>query len=218
MPKIFENLATWAQLVGMKANTVAQVDGIFLASNRPHQNAIFRQIIEEALSLIREHDAHRHARIVQHLQWICNAYLVPPADGMFCRGNRACVINFRRLPGFDNNLIAAIYAVILVHESTHAVIESRGIPYRDENRARIERLCFAEQNRFAARLSAADPMKYPTRILQIKFDERLYRKKGFSWLSLVASMVEAEPHHAADGSQPFSSGPTREPFSAGSHR
>jgi len=52
------------------------------------------------------------------------------------------------------------------------VIESRGIKLTTDNRVRIERLCTAEQNRFAAKLSAYDPTRYPPELLQDKFDAR----------------------------------------------
>jgi hypothetical protein len=39
-----------------------------------------------------------------------------------------------------------------VHESTHGVLRSRGIPYTPENRNQIERLCTAEEARFARHL------------------------------------------------------------------
>src|SRR5882724_1139121 len=199
MLKIFDSLADWMQLQGMKANTIAHIDGISLASNRPHQNGVFKQIIEGALSLVRKHDPRRYARITQHFRWILNAYLVGPMDGMFVSSTRTCVINFGWLPGANHDLLEAMYAGILVHESTHAVLEFRGIRSEDENRLRIERLCFEEQNRFIARLAAADPVRFPRRVLHIKFDDHLYKqfynnplRRGFSLLSRLASITALE--------------------------
>jgi hypothetical protein len=66
---------------------------------------------------------------------------------------------------------------MLVHEATHGVIESRGIELASENRVRVERLCTAEQNRFAAKLSAYDPVRYPRTLLHFDFDERYWESE-----------------------------------------
>jgi len=49
------------------------------------------------------------------------------------------------------------YACVLVHEATHGVICSRGIPYSRELRSRIERLCVTEEQRFLIHLTITHP-------------------------------------------------------------
>jgi hypothetical protein len=88
---------------------------------------------------------------------------------------RACSIEFFTIPDVSEDILAAGHACFLVHEATHGVIESRGIQYDGLNRVRIERLCLAEQNRFAARLAAADPERYPLNLLHMDFDESYWK-------------------------------------------
>jgi hypothetical protein len=50
----------------------------------------------------------------------------------------------------------ALMASIIVHESTHGHLFSRRIPYNVETRSRVERICVAEQQRFAEKLHQSD--------------------------------------------------------------
>ena len=60
------------------------------------------------------------------------------------------------------------FATVLVHEATHAVLESRSIKYTPEFRSRIEKLCVTEENRFLKRLALTCPD------LVEKFGQRKY--------------------------------------------
>jgi hypothetical protein len=51
------------------------------------------------------------------------------------------------------------------------VIAARGIAYSERNRDRMERLCTAEQNRFAVKLAAHDPERYPAELLRFDFND-----------------------------------------------
>ena len=57
----------------------------------------------------------------------------------------------------DSEMNAAYFAKVLVHESTHGVVASRGIRYAPELRLRIEKLCVTEENRFLNRLALTHP-------------------------------------------------------------
>lgn len=199
MFKFLHKLADRMQLLGMQQNEIARVDGISLATIRLKQKQVFQKTLEESLRLIRKHDPRRYARLIKHFRWIFNSPLRKGMEAMFCSSTQSCVIDFHWLPGADHDLMAAFYACILVHESTHAIIESRGIQYRGEERRRIEGLCFAEQNRFAARLSAAEPDKYPARLLHINFDDTFWKSfylgrvtRGMSKLSRLVAKAKAE--------------------------
>ncbi len=82
---------------------------------------------------------------------------------------RACNVEFTETLGPDEDTSVARYACLLVHEATHGVIESRGVTISKENQIRIERLCMTEQNRFATRLTAADPERFPRELLHLDF-------------------------------------------------
>ena len=122
----FDKLTDRMQLWGTQQNEIARIDGISLANNRPHQKLIFQQTMEDSLRLVREHDPRRYARITKHFRWIYNCILRKGMDGMYCSSIRTCVVNFRWMPGADNDLMAAFYACILVHESTHGLIRAWG--------------------------------------------------------------------------------------------
>lgn len=90
-------------------------------------------------------------------------------------GNRVCNIELPHIPGLDQSVLAAWCGCLLVHEATHGVIGSRGIVNDEETCSRIERLCMAEQNRFAAKLVKLDPDRYPARLLYFDYDEKYWR-------------------------------------------
>ena len=156
-------------LWGLRGNEVARFDGIGLADLRKDGDS-FRPTIEDALRLIREHDARRYARIRCFIHWIVNRMDSKGSGAGYDFSIRTCNIEFYAdIPGFPREALAALYACILIHESTHGLIESRGIKYHGHDRARIERSCVQEQNRFAAKLVARDPVRYPSRLLLVDF-------------------------------------------------
>jgi hypothetical protein len=87
---------------------------------------------------------------------------------------RTVFLQFDEVPDLHPDVVIAIYACVLVHEATHGAIESRGIEMSMGNGLRIEHLCNTEQNRFAARLSAQDPERYPAKLLHFNADERYW--------------------------------------------
>src|SRR5260221_14466382 len=66
---------------------------------------------------------------------------------------RLCVISpeyFQRHTSDGEEAAAAI-----IHELTHARLDALGFDYREERRARIERICFRASRRFLERLPAS---------------------------------------------------------------
>jgi hypothetical protein len=105
---------------------------------------------QEALDLIRRHDPRRFRRIQSRLRYIVNKELF--SGGEYDRRLHACHIDFERLDFAANHEWCLLwYASALVHEATHGVIASKGVPYDDNTRARIERLCHTEEKRFVLR-------------------------------------------------------------------
>jgi hypothetical protein len=76
------------------------------------------------------------------------------------------------MPYVDHAFSVAFHACFLVHEATHGEVSARGIRMTPEFRSKVERLCVAEQNRFAARLTRMDPERYPPDLLRFEFNEK----------------------------------------------
>lgn len=185
LPKIVDRAILWVA----RRNEVGLLDGIRLADMRDRGDA-FCDTMLNSLRLVREHDPRRYARIKCFIHWIINAPTTLSARYDF--SIRTCFIEFYdEIPGLTPRGLASLYATILIHESTHGLIESKGIEYEGDRRARIEHACTKEQNRFAARLVALDPAQYPKQDLLQDFDPSQWQEewdksrllRGFSILS-----------------------------------
>ena len=179
MPRLLDKLVDRMMLWSMRKGEGGRFDGIGLVDNRGHDDS-FLQVMQCSLRLIQEHDARRYARIKRHISWIVNQ-VCNALGGQYQPSIRACFLQFDPAPDLSRDVVIAFWACMLVHEATHGVIETRGIKMRTENRVRIERLCTAEQNRFATRLTGHDPARYPAVLLQHKFDAGYWEpewKKG----------------------------------------
>ena len=163
MRRYLDKLAWRVLLWEIEGNQVGRFDGIGLAHLRWRDDSqeSFRKMMEEALRLVREYDPRRYSRIKRNIKWIVNRVTDGPMGAEYFYKVRTCNIEFTAIPDLAPQIAAAFWAVILVHEATHGVFESRGIPYIAKNRVRIERLCTTEQNRFAAHLRASDPSRFP---------------------------------------------------------
>ena len=179
MPTFLDKLVDQMMLWSMRGSETGRIDGIGLADFRGHGSS-FTQVIQSSLRLIQEQDSRRYARVKQHISWIVNQ--VNSALGAQYQPRiRTLFLQFDEARDLQPDVVIAFYACILIHEATHGVMESRGIGMSTDNRVRIERLCTSEQNRFAARLSAHDPERYPPALLDFHDDERYWAsewKKG----------------------------------------
>ena len=153
----------------LRCMSATHVDSIRIVDVRKRGDS-FEHTIAAALQLVREHDPRRYKRITRHINWIVNEF--SHSQGLEYNPRiRVCSVEFCEPEGVNQELLAAVYACSLVHEATHGVISDREIPYDGEDRRRIERLCVAEQNRFASRLAQADPVRFPLELLRMGFDE-----------------------------------------------
>jgi hypothetical protein len=199
MFKFYEKFLNRTLLSSLKGSEVGQIDGIVLFDAR-NRGDRFRPIIENALQLIRQHDPRRYARVVRYISRIVNIVLPRGTGSRYDFGLRAVYVEFGEwkfgewttdLPlwAHDDELIA-YYACLLVQESTIGVVKSRGMERTSANRIRIKRLCLAEVNRFAARLTAADPVSYPSERLHAFLDENdYYKPKNRGPLKRVSSSL-----------------------------
>lgn len=181
-------------LLGLIGSEVGQVDGIVLLDAR-NRGDRFQTIIKSALHLIRQHDPRRYARVVRYISRIVNIVLPRGTGSQYDVGPRAVYLEFAEwttdLPPWahDDNLIA-YYACVLIQEATKAVVKTREMEITSANQIRIRRLCRTEMNRFAARLTTADPVSYPRERLHAFFDERDYcRPKKRGRLKRVSSLL-----------------------------
>ena len=174
LDKLVERMGLWA----ITRNEVGRFDGIGLAHLRWRDDSreLFRETILAALRLIQERDPRRYARVKRHLKWITNAVSNTLGAG-YDHTIHACNLELQDLREVSYEVHVAFHACTVVHEATHGVIEARRIPYTEKNRIRIERLCTAEQNRFAGRLSAHAPEHYPARLLQVVFDKEAWHEE-----------------------------------------
>src|SRR6266446_485508 len=205
-----DRLILWAA----RGSVVGCFDGIRIADVKKRDS--FKRTIEQALSLVRQHDPRRYARITRFIHWIVNH----PTPGQSIDYNdriRLCTVEFVKIPGLNQETLAAFYAVCLVHESTHGLVDSRDIPYEKENRARIERLCVTEQNRFASKLAAADPARYPVELLHVDFQASWWKEAwtGSRLKTGLSLLRRALSGHSAELCAPPNGGPATRPGNSG---
>jgi hypothetical protein len=157
MAKILQHLVNRGYLWVQKRNEVARFEGIVLADVRrksPH----FKNILLEALQLIRDYDPRRFARVQRHIGWIVNCRLELNKNAEYNCETRTCNIDFTEPKDEEDRVWSAMhYSRTLIHEATHAALISQGIAYTAELRARIEKLCITEEKRFLRRISRLRP-------------------------------------------------------------
>src|SRR5260370_39957378 len=201
MVKIRKTLGDRMLLFAMRRCVVGDFNGIALVDLRNGKHAeSFKPTIEHSLRLIRDHDRRRFAIITRYFRSIVNQMNGTGSIAEYNERILACSIEFVPMADVDQSYVTAAYACLLIHEATHGLIALRGIGYDGQNRARIERLCTAEHNRFAARLASSDPAKYQAQALEENFDpanlERMWSAGRFrqclSFLSRCLSDSKAE--------------------------
>ena len=134
------------------ASIVAEHHGIRLCdvNNNPNDDAPFTLRTKQALDLIMEVDKRRFIRLQRTIRYIVNKELFSGGAYLPCG---ACAIDFGRYR-FDRNESLALFqmAGLIVHESTHGLLESMNIPRLRRRWVQVERICRSEENRFLKRL------------------------------------------------------------------
>ena len=104
-----------------------------------------------AIKLVEQYDERRFRRIQRYIDFIVNTECDSPAN--YSSVTRACKVDMRVFPYHERSpWYRILYAGILVHEATHGWIAARGIPYSEQYRLRIERLCHLEERRFLTKI------------------------------------------------------------------
>lgn len=152
---------------------------IHLASISPDQGKQFFPFVKNALRLIETYDPRGYHHMVRQVRYIADSYTMY-GGGTWGHNERVITVNFTgyRVASWfhpDYDFAIAQLACTLIHEMTHGRVSSRGIRYRGNDRIRIERLCFQEEQRFAARLQAQGyATEYPLESLAPPFEETVY--------------------------------------------
>jgi hypothetical protein len=129
--------------------------GIVIAEFGPEEglDPLFVPKTKEALDYLAELDPRRFRRVQSEIRAIVksgsNRYL-----GSYVRPPRVCMINFSSL-SYDkgSKFSRKLYVCTLVHEATHGLIDSKGIPTNGKNRSRKECLCVEEEIRVARKFN-----------------------------------------------------------------
>ena len=106
------------------------------------------KLVDRALAVVESHSPALLRRMRRNLR----AIVIVRTRTEYAEGRRLCLLNFLEL---DSGSPAEV-ALSLAHETTHAVIEAAGIPYRKEKRSRIERACVRAELRLATRIGDAE--------------------------------------------------------------
>jgi hypothetical protein len=128
-------------------STARHVDGIWIGSWRTPEDLTR---VELALLLVKQHSPLHYSRIISDLEriWI---FLLPDGLAEYKHSLKACVLDERYVA--DSATSVEQIASTIVHEATHARLERYGIRYQEDQRARIEAICFRRELALAVRLS-----------------------------------------------------------------
>jgi hypothetical protein len=135
----------------------------------------FRQTFAAALKGLKAKDPRRFRRICQYIKGIV-ALPIGHVQAGYIEQLQVCAVRFEPPPSKEKLPKWAIwYASILVHEATHGLIHARGIPYDEQHRERIERLCYKEENRFFKRIGVKPESLAKLEKLK-SFDSKAYQR------------------------------------------
>jgi hypothetical protein len=112
--------------------------------------------VEEALHLIKRHDALNYSRVRRHLDRIWVA-VIPSAGAHYNLSLNACVLDERYV--LEEGTTIAKIASAIVHEATHARLDGWGVAYLEEKRTRIEAICRRRELNFLAKVPGSGPLQ-----------------------------------------------------------
>ena len=128
-------------------------EGIPLAIGALSDDAAIYAQVAGGLQLIAEYAPPEFARIRSLMRGIVVAPLYG-ARGEWRPSLRACAISMRFLKSTEAS--SASVAATVIHELAHARLDALGFDYREERRARIERICYRRSQRFLESLPASE--------------------------------------------------------------
>lgn len=171
MRKWIQKLCKRLVLPLLRGSQVAQFENVRLC-DFVKGDPEFQRVMLAAFQLIKDTDPRRFARVNRQLKWVVRN---PRAIGQYHHYVQSCTIDFYK-PETDAAFpfYVAWYASQLIRAATRGLLASRDISYSAESRERYERLCLAEQNRFARRFASTQPEV--AAYIHKKFDEAAWRE------------------------------------------
>ena len=155
MREVIRKVAVRLLLALYRRNEVARFEGIILADLG--KSLHFQNTLLEALQLLKSSDSRRFRRVQRYLIRVVNWHL-DRGGADYEHSTRSCRINFNDARALaDRSYYVGWCACALIHEATHALLESRAIAYLPASRFRIERLCVTEEHRFLLKLTFSQP-------------------------------------------------------------
>lgn len=124
------------------------IDRLWIGTTESKPYPALRRV-EEALQLIKRHDTLNYSRITRNLDriWV---HLLPSARAHYDRSLNACALDERYV--LNETTTLERIASTIVHEATHARLESWGITYEEKSRYRIEVICLRREHNFLTKL------------------------------------------------------------------
>jgi hypothetical protein len=178
---------------------IGAVEGIALVDMYEY-TPYFCRTMSAAVHLIRDNDPRRFRRLRAHIKSIVNATRAF-GGAAYLHETNTCEIDFQPRPQSEHEVqfYAAWYACTLVHESTHGLLRSRGIPYTPENRNQSEKLCMTEEARFARHLKI-DPQVLSWLEPKLKFDPARWHEDWTAsrWQQFIRAFRRIRSRHRED--------------------
>jgi hypothetical protein len=145
-------IVTLSEALLVRLGPKMMVDGIRIADPVPDTRTQFLDTVREALELLEANDALRYARLKREVHTILNVPLRGTKLAQYTRISKTCVVDLRYfLRMKEREAGVALLACALVHESTHGRLFGAKVIQGTKD-ARVERLCFKEEARFARKL------------------------------------------------------------------
>ncbi len=125
------------------------VDGLWVGSYFQTNAELALRRVEAALRLIKASDRRRYDRVIRDLDrvWV---RLLTTGAAQFDPSLRACLLDERFVLAETTDPV--LIATMIVHEATHARLWRCGIRYDEDQRQRVEAICFRRELAFARRL------------------------------------------------------------------
>lgn len=131
-----------------KLNDHIMIDGLHLLGTAGELDRV-----TNALSLIERYDPVRYSRICRDLKFIQIAVLFG-ALGQYSHRTKTCQLERRYVLAEETTV--ELIASVIVHEATHARLYRIGIAYDEDQRTRIENICFRREMAFGKRLPVGE--------------------------------------------------------------
>src|SRR5882672_5044421 len=140
-PAVVDKLALWL-------STSRYIDGLWVGTSESAPRPGLRRV-EDALHLIKRQSPLHYSRVIRHLErvWV---HILPDSLACYQHSLKACILDERYV--LDETTTQERIATTIIHEATHARLESWGISYDEKLRPRIEAICFRRELTFAANL------------------------------------------------------------------